>query len=104
MRRDLHQAKSQGKCRPRSFSHLCRRDWRSRQPDLVQTRCADCRKKLKRETLRAQKAGGSFFSWQCECCEEGDGEREYENYQIHKSAKNEFKTTEEPALVINVPD
>ena len=41
----------------------------------------------------AQKGGGSFVSWQCECGEKGDGERNYEDDQIHKSAKQEFKNT-----------
>ena len=46
------------------------------QPGLVQTRCADRRKKLRQDTLRAQKGGACFLSWQYECGEKGDGERE----------------------------
>ena len=40
--------------------------------------------------------------WPYEGGEKGDGEREYENHQIYKSAKKEFKNTEEPPLAINV--
>ena len=36
--------------------------------------------------------------------EKGGGEGQYEDDQIYKSAKKEFKNTEEPALTINVPD
>src|SRR6516225_8795495 len=104
MQREFHPARSPGRCRRQSFSHPCRRDWRSRQPGLVQTRCADRRKKLRREQLRAHKEARSFVSWQCECGEKGNGQREYEDHQIHKSAKNELKNTEEPALAINVAD
>jgi hypothetical protein len=45
-----------------------------------------------------------IVSWQYECGEKGDGEREYEDHQIYKSAKKEFENTEEPALAINIPD
>ena len=51
----------------------------SRYPDnlvSLKTRSADRRKKLRQETLRAQKGGASFLSWQYECGEKGDGERE----------------------------
>ena len=54
--------------------------------------------------LRAQRGEGSFFLWQCECGEKCDGEREYEDHQIHKCAKKELKNTEEPTLSVNVTD
>src|SRR6476619_3185706 len=104
MRRELHPERSPERCRPRSFSHPCRRDWLARQPGRVQTRCADRRRELTRTTLRAQKRGGSFFSWQYDGGEKGDGECDYEDDQIYKSAKKEFKNTEEPALAVNVAD
>jgi hypothetical protein len=85
-----------------------------RQPGLVQTRFADRRKKVRRETLPRRKQRrrarsdapyrGLFVSWQYDGGEKGDGEREYEDDQIYKSAEKEFKNTEEPALAINVAD
>src|SRR3954451_13435378 len=104
MQLDFHPAKSRGKRRPRSFFHQCRRDSQSRQPDRVQTRYADYRKKVRRETLQAQREGAIFFSWRYKGGEKGGGEGQYENHQVHKAAKEELENSEEPALTVNVPD
>src|SRR3954466_4688276 len=104
MRWEFHRARLQGRCRPQSFSHSCRQDWLSRLPVLIQTQCADCRKKVSRQTVRAQKGGAMFFSWQYKGGEKGGGERQHEDYEICKAAKKELKHSEEPALAVNVPD
>src|SRR5690349_6694633 len=103
-----------GKMPSAIFSHPHHRDWLSRQPDLVQARFADRRKKLKQNSLIKRKQPrrarsdapyqGLFFLWQYECGKERDGERRQEDNQIHESAKKELENAKEPALAVNVPN